>query len=137
PMHFENRPGTLGPAWPIELQDIAPHYSTACRYANCGEPVFEAPIKGVSVKDGRFTHNTIERWSHKPKFQQAHRATLIAHPNVTVCLHATVVDLEFARGDRNRVCAVIVADADGRRIGLVVKNLILAAGGVETTRLLL
>lgn len=132
---FMDRPGVLGPLWPIRLEDIAPHYPAACEYACCGDPVFQSPVPHLNVADDRFTCGTIERWSNKPRFQRAHGGRLARDPTVAVCLHATVVDLEI--GSDHRVNAVLVAYPDGRRVRVPVKNLTLAAGGVETARLLL
>jgi hypothetical protein len=132
---FDDRPGVLASPWPIGIADIAPYYPAACNYACCGDPAFRSPIPKVQVADDRFTCDTIERWSNKPRFQRAHGELLKRSDDVVVCLHATVVDLEL--GANRHVSAVIVARPDGERMRVPVRSLTLAAGGVETARLLL
>lgn len=136
PIDFEDRPGVLGPLWPIRPKDVAPYYPAACAYACCGDPVFHSPIPGVNPADDRFTCDTIERWSNKPRFQRAHGDKLKRCGHVAVCLHATVVDLETDTVAR-RVHAVTVARPDGTRTRVPVKRVTLAGGGIETARLLL
>jgi choline dehydrogenase-like flavoprotein len=135
PIDFASRPVLPERLWPIGLEEIEPYHEAACRYLHCGHPVFERPITGVSTRDVRFSFTSLERWSNKPRFHRAHRAALMAHPNIEVRLHATVVDLEMA--DDRRVEAVIVAHPDGKRTRVPTRSVILTAGGIETTRLLL
>jgi hypothetical protein len=126
----------LGSLWPIRLEDIAPYYPAACAYACCGDPVFRSPVPGVdAVADDRFSCDTLERWSNKPRFQRAHGDTLKRSGDVAVCLHATVVDLDLDVDGHVR--AAVVARPDGERVRVSVRGLTLAAGGVETARLLL
>jgi choline dehydrogenase-like flavoprotein len=135
PIDFAERPGLVGPLWPIGPGAIAPHYEAACRYANCGSPVFEQAVPGVTVDDPRFTYTRLERWSNRLRFHQAHRRTLAGNPNIELRLGSTVVDLELVAG--RHVGAVIVAMRDGSRARVLARRFVLAAGGIETARLLL
>ena len=135
PIDFAPRPFCGDARWPISYDDIAPWYETACRYAHCGAPVFEAPLDAPARASDAFSMVEIERASNKPKFQKAHRAALAATPLIDVRLRATVVDLDFA--ENGRVAAALVVGPDGARRRLPARRIVLAAGGLETTRLLL
>ncbi|TGE02594.1 GMC oxidoreductase [Methylobacterium nonmethylotrophicum] len=133
PVDFRPRPGM--PDWPIGLADLAPFLPTACRFAACGEPVFEAPMAGVAVEDDAFSVTRLERWSGRPRFQVSHADALASDPLIDIRLHATVVDIRFDESGAAR--AVVVARPSGERRTVPVARLVLAAGGLETTRLLL
>ncbi|WP_162561401.1 GMC oxidoreductase [Methylobacterium terrae] len=133
PVDFRPRPGM--PDWPITLADLTPFLPTACRLVSCGEPVFEAPIPGIRAADDRFSFETLERWSGRPKLQVSHAATLASDPGIDIRLHTTVVDVLFDEGGAAR--AVTVVRPSGERMTVPVTRLVVAAGGLETTRLLL
>ena len=132
---FEPRPFAQDARWPIPFSDIAPYYETACRYAACGRAVFEAPMPGVRPVNADFAFETIERASNKPKMHKAHGRELAASRLVDVRLDATVVDLEFA--ESGAVSAAVVVGRDGLRRRVVAERFVIAAGGLESTRLLL
>jgi len=132
---FEPRPYARNTRWPISFAHIAPYYAAACRYAACGLPVFEAPMPGVRAVDDDFTYESIERASNSPKMQKAHARALAASPLVDVRLAATVVDLELA--ETGAVAAAIVVGRDGERRRVVADRFVIAAGGLESTRLLM
>ncbi|AWB19958.1 GMC oxidoreductase [Methylobacterium currus] len=133
PVDFRPRPGM--PDWPITLADLAPFLPTACRVVSCGEPVFEAPLPGIRANDDAFTFESLERWSGRPRVQVSHADTLAADPDIDIRLHATVVDVLFDEGGAAR--AVVVVRPSGERRTVPVTRLVVAAGGLETTRLLL
>jgi GMC oxidoreductase len=132
---FEPRAFARGARWPISYEDIAPFYEIACRYANCGEAIFEYPLPGGQGVSDDFAMSTIERASNQPRFQRAHAAALAASKLIDIRLGATVVG--FTLGENSRVSCVTVAGADGRRSQMRGERLVIAAGGLESTRLLL
>ncbi|WP_053082468.1 GMC oxidoreductase [Methylobacterium platani] len=133
PVDFRPRLGM--PDWPITLSDLTPFLPTACRLASCGEPVFEAPIPGIRADDDAFTFESLERWSGRPRLQVSHADMLASDPGIDIRLHATVVDVLFTEAGAAR--AVVVVRPSGERMTVPVSRLVLAAGGLETTRLLL
>ncbi|HMN70626.1 MAG TPA: GMC family oxidoreductase [Rhodoblastus sp.] len=135
PCDFEPRPFAQGARWPIGYDDIAPYYAQACPYATCGEPVFDAPMPGVDAISDDFAFETIERASNIPKMQKAHARALAASPLVDIRLDATVVDFDIA--ESGAIQAAIVASRDGRRRRVVADRFVIAAGGLESTRLLM
>jgi len=79
--------------------------------------------------------HSLERWSTNPKLALVHRDKLVRSKLIHVYLNSTVVDLEVDDAS-NSITSAVVAAADGR-ISICAKKFIVAAGGVETTRLLL
>jgi hypothetical protein len=132
---FAPRPFCAGAHWPIGYDDIAPFYETACRYTSCGAPVFDAPLPDVVVANDDFTFTSVERASNRPKFQKAHGAALAASLLIDIRLEATVVDFDF--DESGRVASVVVAGPDGSRRKVVADRFVIAAGGLESARLLL
>ena len=135
PIDFEPRAYSKEARWPIGFAEIEPWYATACRYANCGDPVFDYPIGDLRTGDDRFTMSNIERSSNKLAFQKAHSETLSSSPLIDVRIDATVVDMTTE--ENGRISHVRVVGSDGRRRRLAVGRVIVAAGGLESTRLLL
>jgi choline dehydrogenase-like flavoprotein len=135
PIDFVPRPFAGGVRWPIGYDDVAPYYATACRYVGCGEAAFTLAAPEFSAADDAFECDRIERASNRPWFQRAHAATLAASPLIDIRLGATVVEIELA--ENGRATGVVAATADGRRLRLAAERVVLAAGGLESTRLLL
>jgi len=135
PVDFAPRRFAGGARWPIGYDDVAPYYVRACRYVGCGEAAFTLAAPELSAANDDFEFDRIERASNRPSLQKAHAATLAASPLIDIRLGATVVELELA--ENGRATGVITATADGRRLRLSAGRVVLAAGGLESTRLLL
>lgn len=136
PIDFITRPGLVGARWPITYEELRPYYDRACRYAQCGDPVWELTVPGVTTDDDTFNFHTLERATNQQKSQVIHRRILVNSTGIDVRLCATVVGLHFDRD--GLVTAVEVVRSDGsQRVRLPVRNLVIAAGGLESTRLLL
>lgn len=123
------------PGWPIARHEVMAFVPRACELLSCGEPVFEAPIAGLACADADITHASLERWSMRPRLQIAHGAALAASRLIDIRLHATVADVVFS--EAGAVEAVIAVRPDGARTRIRLRHLVLAMGGLETTRLLL
>lgn len=129
--------GAALPAWPIGPETLAPWLGEACRFLDAGDPVFTEPLPGVRAvvgADRSFGFESLERWASDPRSQRVHAAALAGSPDLCVALGATVTGLEVAGG---RVAALRL-HLEGAGAGrLAVRKLVLAAGGNESTRLLL
>jgi glycine/D-amino acid oxidase-like deaminating enzyme len=134
PIDFIERPGLVDAKWPITRDDILPFYGKACEYASCGEPVFSATIDGIEKVDSDFDPYRLERFSNRPAFQVAHKEALASSRAVDVRLNATVVDFELS--ENGRVERIVVATPAQKRTTIAVKTLVIACGGLESTRLL-
>jgi len=135
PIDFAPRAFAAGARWPIGYEDLAPFYAAACRAAHCGEAAFDLAAPNLEAADDDFALTRIERASNKPRFQKAHAAELAASRLIDVRLGATAIGLDLA--EDGRAVGVVVALENGRRVKLRADRIVLAAGGLETTRLLL
>lgn len=135
PIDFIPRPFAQNARWPIALADLAPHYEAACRYATCGDNAFDLPALDRAQADASFDTRRIERASNRPWFQIAHRAALRDDPRIDIRLGVTVVDLLLH--ENGAVKSLVVAEGDGSRREITATTYVLAAGGLESTRLLL
>jgi choline dehydrogenase-like flavoprotein len=99
----------------------------------CGPAAFSLPAAFADLHGLRC--DQVERWCPVPNMAAVHGATLRAASNLTVVTGATVVDLEIA-GEAAAVTGVVVAGA-GRRQRVPAPRVVLACGGVQTSRLLL
>ena len=135
PIDFEARPAMGGELWPIAYSDIAPHFAKASDYLSSGNPVFALPPGHEVSTDKSFTFETLERWSNRPRLQVAHAERLKASKLIDIRLNTSVVGLEFA--EDGRVSGVRVVHGSGERRTLKADRVIITAGGLESTRLLL
>ena len=135
PIDFVPRPwlGDL-PEWPIGEADLAPWLAPACAWLATGDPVYHEALPGVEA-DPAFDFESLERWSNAPRIQVLHRRELAASRNLLVALEATALGFDYDDGGR---IAAIKTHLEGRGRGrIAVPQVVLAAGGNESTRLLL
>ena len=131
---FEHRPVHGDARWPIGLADLTPHFSRAIQYACAGADVFQTDELTTTGDDARFSTAHLERWSTNKRAQIAHRDALTRDPAIDVRLGATAVAFRWID---DRVSRVIVAACDGQGTNVAVDAVVLATGGLESTRLLL
>ena len=136
PIDFTPRPGLVDARWPISYEELIPFYDRACWYTRSGEPVYELPIPGAAASDGTFTFHNLERSTNQQKSQVIHWKTLARSKTLDVRLCATVVGLKFAENGLVKALEIVRSDGS-QRVFLPVRNLVIAAGGLESTRLLL
>jgi len=119
--------------WPLGHDEIRPWYRTACEYLLCGDDTFQKPL-GQEVTAG-LADDFVERWATESRVILIHRERLQKSERIKVCLNSTVVDLDLGQ-DGQAVQSLTVATPGGN-VGIKAHQIILATGGVETTRLLL
>jgi choline dehydrogenase-like flavoprotein len=137
PVDFEVRPGIPYSGWPFDRAHLDPYYAQAQALCRLGpfdyDPASWAdppplPLPPGPVETTVFQHGTA---SFDGYYQELVRA-----PNVTLLLHASVVDLAV-EDDPGRVDRVEVRREDGSRCFVRPRLVVLAAGGIENPRLLL
>jgi choline dehydrogenase-like flavoprotein len=119
--------------WPITHDEIRPWYRRAAEYLLCGSDRFDLPYKR-KLSDG-LTLDFVERWARESKVILEHRERLLASKHIRISLRSTVTRLNLS-SDGSRLESLTVHTRQGTRI-VKAKRIILAMGGVETTRLLL
>jgi choline dehydrogenase-like flavoprotein len=132
---FADRPHVPLGGWPLAHDEIRPWYAVAMRYLNAGSPEFSAPLADVpAMAECRL--DRLERWSERRNLRQLHTAALERDPGLRILLGVVATGIEIdpvtGRADAVRVCL-----PSGERTMLRARAIVLACGGLETTRLML
>jgi choline dehydrogenase-like flavoprotein len=139
---FEPREWVPDSGWPLRFSDLAPWYEQAREFCRIdpahafGPGGFHGPSPRRPLDlDPEALVNFI--FARSPiTFGEAYRDEMRNTPNVTVLLHANVMELE-ASENAATVTGARIGTLDGRR-GLVrARHYVLAAGGIENARILL
>jgi choline dehydrogenase-like flavoprotein len=130
---FQERPFVPNSSWPIGHDEITPWYGKAAEYLLCGDDTFQLPDPCKLGDD--VTAAFIERWSTQPRLMLVHLEHIRQSKRITVCLNSTVVDLDL--GADGSAAERVLGAAPTGRFSVTAREVVLAGGGVETTRLLL
>lgn len=140
---FEKRPHVPESGWPEGANTIANYYSQALDYCDAGEndftissfgpntkPIFsEAPLLAPDLNE------YIERYSLPTDFGQKFRRELTDSSNVYVLLRTRCIGLN-TNSEGDTVTSVTLHDGNQAQ-QVKVQQVVLAGGGIETTRLML
>lgn len=135
PIDFERRDWIPHSGWPIGYDEIARFYPHALDVCEAGPERFDADTRMFAADSPDLVLDRIERFSRPTDFGKRYRAELAAAADVRVLTNAPVV--QVATSDDGNIATgveVMIGEAR-RRIGA--RRIVLAAGGLETTRLLL
>jgi choline dehydrogenase-like flavoprotein len=137
------RPWVRDSGWPLELDDLQPYYRRVEELLRTEGPPYDAsvwPRLGIATP-GFDTEDFCVRFSQwaalgRRNFALLWRRDLEKSKNVTVLLDATVVGLHC--NDSGEHCeSAEVRSRHGLRSSIRARHVVLAAGGIETARLLL
>lgn len=121
--------------WPMTHDEIRPWYRQAAEYLLCRSDNFCLPYRR-KLANG-LTLDWVERWARESKVILEHRARLLASQHIRISLKSTVTGLNLIPGASGlRVESLTVHTPQGIR-AVKAQKIVLAMGGVETTRLLL
>lgn len=136
PIDFEPRDWVAHSGWPIGYDEVARYYPAAMEAAEAGafDHTPSAPI--VPGLEGEWLHTTVERFSRPTNFWTRYGKELTRAANVRVVTHAPVVAVRLT-AEGNRVDHLAVRAPDGGDWQVRARHYVLAAGGLETARLLL
>jgi choline dehydrogenase-like flavoprotein len=135
PVDFVKR-DWVGAGWPIEYSELMRWFPAAVQATRGGAAVYDATPLQLFQADSSFDADKIERGVNTQQAQVIHADVISDHPLLDVRTHATVTDIEFA--ENGRVNGIqIVHSLSGEKVRLQVDTLVVAAGGLETARLLL
>ena len=143
PIDFEPRPFVDVPPWPVTYEEMVTHFQRACDWLVCGRAVFTstllpgAPASLVpGLMDGTVTTSTLERWSLPTDFGSTYFQQLSTSPRLRVLTGVTatriVVPHESMAAER-----VDARTSAGGEVSLRAKAIVVACGGLESTRLLM
>jgi choline dehydrogenase-like flavoprotein len=142
---FAARPWVENSGWPIALASLEPYYRQA--HALCQlrsddyDPAHAAaeighPRARVLPFDPALIETSIYRFSTPTRFGQTYREALRRAQNVRCYLNANVLKIATTE-DARAVTHIVVGCLSGTRFRVRAKHFVLAAGGIENTRLLL
>lgn len=144
PIDFLPRDYVAHSGWPLSCEDLDPYYERANLLCEAGpfayrlDDAFGASgqpmIKGFS--GAQFTADRLERFSCPTDFGSRYRHKLAAAKNVRVLLHANLERIELD-SSLERIDHCVIRDLRGRSFTVRGDRYVLAAGGLETARLLL
>ena len=144
PIDFESRPQVPHSGWPISYDDLAPFYPQANALSEAGRFSYDADdalggaappmIRGFASDVVRT--NGLERFSCPTNFGRRYERRLRVASDVQVLIGANCTELRL-QADGRSVRELAVATLAGRRFRVAARATVLAAGGLETARLLL
>jgi choline dehydrogenase-like flavoprotein len=140
---FEKRDVTGGIAWPVTYDELARYFAGACDWLRCGRPVFSARelpeladralVPGL--RDSDVLASSLERWSLPTNFAREYGRALAGDPRIRLVLGATCVRVNCDEG--GRPSGLAFRSLNGSAFSARASRYVLAAGGLESTRLLM
>jgi choline dehydrogenase-like flavoprotein len=141
---FETRAQVPYSGWPISLQDLLPFYPEANSLSEAGRFSYTARdalganaapmIRGFTSDVVRT--DSLERFSCPTDFGRRYAKRLNLAPDIKVLLGANCTAIKLQEGGR-AVDELEVKTLSGNQFRIVVRTAVLAAGGLETARLML
>ena len=119
--------------WPLTHDQIRAWYKPAAEYLLCGSDRIDYPFPRP-LSNG-VTLNFVERWARESRVILEHRERVVAAKHVHISLRTTVTGLNLST-NQSDVESISVVTPSGPAT-VKARRIVLAMGGVETTRLLL
>lgn len=144
PIDFETRDWIAGARWPIGYQDIAAYYPAANALVEAGDFEYDArralpgAMRGMiaGFAPPSFDLDRIERFSCPTNFGARYARQLESAGNITLLLDAHAVEIAASEAGE-RITRTVLRTLDGKEFTVEADHHVLAAGGIETARLLL
>jgi choline dehydrogenase-like flavoprotein len=140
PIDFARRSWVPESGWDISREELLPFYAEAIQYEGLGAiPEDDAVWKALGMSApqlGADFQPYFTRWLQQPNFTKVHGAEMAASPNLTVLIHANLVDVERA-ADGATIAALHLQSLNGNRARVTAHEFVLTTGAIETSRLLL
>jgi choline dehydrogenase-like flavoprotein len=140
---FESRAWIPGSGWPFSRAAVDPYYQRAMPYFEAGEFIFdekEALAHLVPLVEGYCSDlldtTTIERFSAPTDFGRVHGPQLIRASRIKVVINASCLELVIGSAE-NSISHAQCTSLSKNSFRIEAKTYVVAAGGLETTRLLL
>jgi choline dehydrogenase-like flavoprotein len=130
-------------AWPVTYEDLQPYFERACEWMLCGRPIFDVheldhlPRHMVAgLEDGAISTSSLERWSLPTDFGKVYFDDLRDVVGLRVITDSTCVRINLD-DDRARATDIECKTLTGCSFTVIAEDVVVAAGGLESTRLLL
>jgi choline dehydrogenase-like flavoprotein len=142
PVDFDRRPWITDAAWPVSYDELTPYFQRACDWFACGRAVFDAtetnlpPAMVPGLPNDEVRTSTLERWSLPTDFGREYRERLRHSTRVRVVTQTTCTRIAID-DDSREVDHFVCRTLGGRELTVRARRYVVAAGGLESTRLLL
>jgi choline dehydrogenase-like flavoprotein len=141
---FEQRAHVPASGWPKGATDISNYYAEALSHCDAGENNFTISSFGANARPifneapqlSPDLNEYIERYSLPTDFGKKFRQELTDSSNAYVLLRTRCICLNVDADNANEVRSVTLHDGN-QAIDIKVNQVVLAGGGIETTRLML
>ncbi|MDQ1569923.1 MAG: hypothetical protein QOF79_597, partial [Actinomycetota bacterium] len=140
---FVQRDIAPGSVWPVGYDDVQKYAERTCQWMLCGRSVFDVTelehlprhmIPGL--QDGAVSTSSLERWSLPTDFGKVYFERLRDSGNLKVITDTTCVRINLDE-DQTRVKDIQCKTISGNSFTVAADDVIVATGGLESTRLLL
>ena len=141
PIDFEQRDWVPYSGWPFTRADLDPFYRRAQKVCQIEPSAYavedwqDERAKPLAFKSDRLTTG-ISQYGLRDPFTTEYPNTLRQASNITMLLHANVVEIETDEPGQ-RVTRLRIATLEGKQYWLEATLFIMATGGMENARLLL
>ena len=145
PIDFSHRPWVANSGWPFPATELRAYYRQAHALCQIASDDYDLERAAAEIGDPRARplpfdprklESSIYRFSAPTRFGQVYREVLRKAPNVQCYLNANVLKIKTT-DDARTATELTVGTLSGTRFSVVAKRFVLAAGGIENTRLLL
>lgn len=142
PIDFEPRAWVPNSGWPFGHDELAPWYDRARQVFGLPPQrptADELRRRGAPLPEFSEAELALPIWSFDSTFDRfslERCADLVAAPNCTIALHATVREI-VADDNARTVARLDVRRPDGGQVSVTAREYLLAAGGIENPRILL
>jgi choline dehydrogenase-like flavoprotein len=140
PIDFSQRDWVPWSGWPITREELDPYYARAQTVCQLGPYAYNVDDWETACErrlpfrpDGIDTH--IFQLS-RARFGRVYRSEVLNASNILTCLRAHAVEVE-TDPDGHTATGLRLKTLDGRELRIRARAVVLAAGGIETPRLLL
>ncbi len=139
PIDFKGRDWLPGSKWPVTYEELAAYYPATYENLGLDRPTHtdDAVWQSVSMQKpalGADLEAFFTRWIKIPNFARYYQADIESNPNLLVLTNHTAVGFT---GDGETIKSVKIADSRGNVRQIHGDTFVLAAGTIETCRLLL
>ena len=148
PIDFSSRPVVDDTSWPVSYDEFASYLQRACEWCRCGDATFgTSSTSGLTDQaivpgfvDNEVCASSLERWSLPTNFGRVYRSAL-EHTStlhlVTGLTCTEIVPTPICEQDnRWSVDHLVARGKNSRQATIRAKRYVIAAGGLESTRLL-
>ncbi|HEX3793977.1 MAG TPA: FAD-dependent oxidoreductase [Acidimicrobiales bacterium] len=143
PIDFRERPYVETSPWPVTYEEMRAYFQRACDWFVCGRPIFNAaqiPNLPKSIVpglvDGGVTASDLERWSLPTDFGTTYAKDLENRPRLRIFSGVTATKI-LCKEESDTAEGIEGRTLGGGKVVFTAARVVIACGGLESTRLLL